>query len=63
MRSHQRFEALGDRFATIAELFQMLASGGRWWAIPAFVVLILLSIVFVVLHAMPYVAPFIYTVF
>ncbi len=41
----------------------MLGRHGRWWIIPAVMLLIVLGIVLVVLQAIPYMAPFIYTVF
>jgi hypothetical protein len=48
---------------TIGQLLRMLSVHGHWWAIPAFALLIVLGLVLVGLHAIPYVAPFIYTVF
>lgn len=52
-----------DRVATISELFRMLGQNGRWWIMPAVAVVVLLGLVLAALHAIPYVAPFIYTVF
>ena len=52
-----------DRLRTIFELFGMLKSNKRWWAIPAFFLLMLLGLALAGLHAIPYIAPFIYTVF
>ena len=40
----------------------MLGHNQRWWIIPAVALLIVLGIVLVGLQAIPYVAPFIYTV-
>ena len=56
-------KSFADRASTVGELFAMLGDHGRWWAIPAFVLLILLGLVLIGLQAIPYVAPFIYTVF
>jgi hypothetical protein len=41
----------------------MLRRNGRWWAIPAVMLVVLLGLVLAGLQAIPYVAPFIYTVF
>lgn len=56
-------QSLIDRMGTVGQLLRMLGVHGHWWAIPAFVLLILLGLVLVGLQAIPYVAPFIYTVF
>jgi hypothetical protein len=63
MQKLRFIDGIADRLSTVVELFWMLGSRGRWWAIPAFTILIVLSLLFVLVHAMPYVAPFIYTVF
>jgi uncharacterized protein involved in exopolysaccharide biosynthesis len=55
--------SLADRFRTVGELFGMLRANGRWWAMPFFAIVVLLSLVLVGLQAIPYVAPFIYTIF
>ncbi|MBS0518397.1 MAG: hypothetical protein JSR90_06870 [Proteobacteria bacterium] len=52
-----------ERFRTVKELFRMLRANGRWWVMPFFVIVVFLSIVLTVLQAIPYVAPFIYTIF
>jgi Family of unknown function (DUF5989) len=54
---------VAERIHTIRELFQLLTSNRRWWAFPAFALIIVLGLVLAGLHAIPYVAPFIYTVF
>jgi Family of unknown function (DUF5989) len=41
----------------------MLGHHRRWWIIPAVMLVIVLGIVLLALQAIPYVAPFIYTVF
>jgi len=56
-------KTLSDNFRTVGELFHMLRINGRWWAIPLFFVIIVLSFVLVGLQGIPYVAPFIYAVF
>ena len=53
---------LADRASTVGELFSMLGHNHRWWIIPAVALLIVLGVVLVGLQAIPYVAPFIYTV-
>ena len=56
-------QSLADRTGTIGELFAMLRRHRLWWAIPAFALLVLLGLVLAGLQSVPYVAPFIYTVF
>ncbi len=63
MPSLQFATTWADRFRTVGELFQMLRGSGRWWAVPVFTIIILLSLVLAGLQAIPYVAPFIYTIF
>jgi len=53
---------IADRASTVGELFSMLGEHRRWWVIPAVALLIVLGLVLVGLQAVPYVAPFIYTV-
>jgi hypothetical protein len=54
---------VSDRLSTIGELVGVLQQNGRWWAIPAVVLVVVLGLVLAGLQAIPYVAPFIYTVF
>ena len=54
---------VADRFATIGELLAMLSANGRWWTIPAVMLVVMLGLVLAGLQAIPYVAPFVYTVF
>ena len=61
LRILPRTSVLAERSRTIRELFRMLVVNGRWWAIPFFVVVVLLSVVLLFTQAVPYVAPFIYT--
>jgi hypothetical protein len=55
--------SFADRMQTVGELFGMLIANGRWWAVPAFALIMLLGLILAGLHAIPYAAPFIYTVF
>jgi uncharacterized membrane protein YeaQ/YmgE (transglycosylase-associated protein family) len=48
---------------TLRELFSMLAATGRWWLTPIVVVLLGAAVLLVVVQAVEYVAPFVYTVF
>ena len=51
------------RFRTVIELLAMLRATGRWWLAPLFGTLLLLGLALAGLHAIPYVAPFIYSLF
>jgi hypothetical protein len=53
---------LSERFRTVSELFRMLNANGRWWAMPFFAIVMVLGLVLGLLQAIPYVAPFIYTI-
>ncbi len=48
---------------TFIELLRSVWRGPFWWAVPLIVLLLPLTIVFVILHAIPLVSPFVYTVF
>lgn len=48
---------------TIAELFRTVIRSGRWFLVPLIVVLVLAAILLLVVSALEYVAPFVYTVF
>ena len=48
---------------TIAELLRVVVSSGRWFLVPLIVVLVLAALLLAVVHALEYVAPFVYTVF
>ncbi len=54
--------SLSERFRTVSEPFGMLSANGRWRAMLFFAIVIVLSLVLGVLQAIPYVAPFIYTI-
>mgnify|MGYP001205287318 CR=1 FL=1 len=60
-RGPVRRAALG--LATLRDLFAMLAATGRWWLVPMVVVLLGAAALLVVVQAVEYVAPFVYTVF
>jgi hypothetical protein len=49
--------------ATTVEVVQLLAENGRWWLIPMFGVMLMAAVLLVVVQAVEYVAPFIYTIF
>jgi hypothetical protein len=48
---------------TFAELCRALVAGGRWWMVPMILVLGLTSVLLIVVTAIEYVAPFVYTIF
>jgi hypothetical protein len=51
------------RVRTILELLTMLRASKRSWLIPMFLILGVLGLALVGLQAIPYVAPFIYSLF
>jgi hypothetical protein len=58
-----RIARVGIGVATAAELVVGLAGGKRFWLAPMAVVLLLAAVLLGVVHAVEYVAPFVYTVF
>jgi len=48
---------------TLGELAALLWQSGRWWLLPMSVVLVGAAVLLVVVQAVEYVAPFVYTVF
>jgi hypothetical protein len=56
-------EQLGMRLGTIGQLMLLARRTARWWLIPLFALLGVLGLALAGLHAIPYVAPFIYAVF
>ena len=48
---------------TTVEVVQLLAENGRWWLIPMFAIMLMTAGLLVVVQAVEYVAPFIYTIF
>jgi len=51
------------RLRTMVELLGMLRASKRWWLMPMFLILTTLGLALVGLQAIPYVAPFIYSLF
>ena len=49
--------------STAAELIRGLWQGPFWWLVPVILLLLPAAILFVFLQAVPFVAPFVYTVF
>jgi len=47
----------------LQELASLLIKNGRWWLVPMVGVMILLAAILVVVQALEYVAPFVYTIF
>ena len=45
---------------TLAELIALLNRGGRWWMAPLLFAALVLGVGMVFLHAVEYVAPFVY---
>ncbi len=49
--------------ATARDLVRVLWNGPYWWLVPVLALLLPAAVLFIVLQAAPYVAPFVYTVF
>ncbi|HTE04650.1 MAG TPA: DUF5989 family protein [Planctomycetota bacterium] len=49
--------------STSVELVRAMWNGPYWWLVPVMCVLLPAAIVFIVLQAVPVVAPFVYTLF
>ena len=58
-----REESMLLRLGTAGELLAMMLRGGRWWMLPATLVLLAFAAVLLVLQSIQYVAPFVYMVF
>lgn len=58
-----RSSRIALRFRTVVEMLAMLRATGRWWLTPLFGSLLLLGLALAGLQAIPYVAPFIYSLF
>lgn len=54
---------LASRLSTTRELTRLLIRNGRWWLLPMLAVLLLSTTVLVLVQALEYVAPFVYTIF
>lgn len=48
---------------TLAELAALLWQSGRWWLLPMTIVLGASALILLVVQAVEYVAPFVYTIF
>ena len=51
------------KLSTVSELAQLLLLNGRWWLLPMVAVLLATTVLLVVVQAIEYVAPFVYTIF
>ncbi len=49
--------------STSSELIRSLWRGPYWWLVPVVMGLLMMSILFVFLQAVPWAAPFVYTIF
>ena len=49
--------------ATVYELIRGLLNNGYWWLIPLVFILLPISLGFIIVQAVPIVAPFVYTLF
>lgn len=54
---------LASRLHTTRALTRLLIQNGRWWLLPMVAVLLLSGTVLVLVQAIEYVAPFVYTIF
>jgi hypothetical protein len=54
---------IAPRLHTIFELLAMLHANRRWWLMPMLIILMTLGLALVGLQAIPYAAPFIYSLF
>jgi hypothetical protein len=54
---------IGIGFSTALELVLALWRGPFWWLVPAACLLLVTAVLFVLLQAVPVVAPFVYTLF
>ena len=50
-------------FSTAVDLIRGLYNGPYWWLAPVVLLLLPAAIIFIFLQAVPYVAPFVYTIF
>jgi hypothetical protein len=50
-------------YSTAVELIRGLYNGPYWWLAPVVLLLLPAAIIFIFLQAVPYVAPFVYTIF
>lgn len=57
------FKRIGVGFSTAGELIRSLWGGPSWWLVPVILLLLPTAVIFIFLGAVPYVAPFVYTMF
>jgi hypothetical protein len=57
------FVGVRTRVGTAAELVRSMWSGPFWWLVPVVLVLLPAAAVIIYLQLVPWVAPFVYTVF
>ncbi len=50
-------------FSTLGELIRGLHKSGYWWLIPLIFIFLPISLIFLLVQAVPIVAPFVYTLF
>jgi len=50
-------------YSTAVELVRGLYNGPYWWLAPVVLLLLPAAVIFIFLQAVPYVAPFVYTIF
>ncbi|MGI9227853.1 MAG: DUF5989 family protein [Gammaproteobacteria bacterium] len=48
---------------TLSQLLRGLHKSGHWWLIPLIILMLPLSLFFILVQAVPIVAPFVYTLF
>jgi hypothetical protein len=63
MGATHRVNTFATRLRTVGELARVARQSRRWWLAPMFLLLGLLGLALAGLQAIPYVAPFIYSVF
>jgi len=57
------FKSFKIGFSTAVDLIRGLYNGPYWWLAPVVLLLLPAAIIFIFLQAVPYVAPFVYTIF
>lgn len=57
------FKSIKIGFSTAVDLIRGLYNGPYWWLAPVVLLLLPAAIIFIFLQAVPYVAPFVYTIF
>ena len=54
---------IGGGLKTVGELIRSMWRGPNWWIVPLVLFLLPAAVIFVLLQAVPLVAPFVYTMF